>query len=1381
MAINQDLRVTYELIQTKVQSKAAKQTEKSMKKLTTQAAHTNAMVSGAAGAMAGALAAVGGAMFLTVGAASKFEDSFAGIRKTVDATEAQFSTLALQVRQLAQDIPVAVTQLNQIGELGGQLGVGVDNLEEFIEVIAQVGVATRLSTESAALSLARLDQIFGLQGKSFDRLASSLVDLGNNFAALEDEILSTALRLAAAGKVAGATAADVLGIATALQAVGVQSQAGGTAMARVFQQIQIAVSTGGRQLEVFAETTGLTTEQFQNLAKADPASALNLFVTSLAAASKAGTNVIAVLDELGLKQQRTIRALLAVGEAEGLLTNTLATANSAFEANIALTTEAEKRFETFKSETKLLMNELTELRIQIGNELLPTAKALVTTLSALIGGFQQTGETAEGVSNTVKILFGIIVSMTTAIAALGAATKTFNTIAMAQKITVADLTAKIAKNRKNASALTKTAKILNKTMVALRFSMVGLGVALAAITVAYTIFTKRQEAARKSSESFLANRAAVASITEKVIEKEKMLQELMNEVPDDDPRLKLLQAELNKLREIEEQIKKKAMIDFFKQAGIDGESAEEAQKSLNDVGSAITDFYNSGLNEDIGITDVAFNPDVFSFATANTGAVELDNALKGVGSSLEELGTLTPDQLLDTLGLLQAQGVDAFGIYARVLGPIVKINDDLDKGTLQLNETQDEQFKNLRRNSEGLKTIKKALEDTDVSEQALQDTIKENVDAYNELDTRQEEVAISIDDVLDGTIKYVDILKALDGEQENTVDSAQQLAEATFALSDQVTDNINKFRDLNSVLQDFGRIAPTNLNQMLTGMEKADERADFLRTTVISLAKSGFVPLSKALTDLPLQESIGLALTLTEELSKLKELEKLNIGNEEDTPELIAQRDIIADIQNMLTRDNPELRSLTFNDEQLKTFINEQERLITNTEYIERVNNNLTVQAEGQLELERQQAEAALQIFNIARQEEETKERIADLQEEMVQMTADIVANGFVITQQQIRQLEVTEAQEGFAEAIAEFGKEGVVTNNEQLAILQAQLNLQRMRDKIEGTMSNRDKIRIRDKKKEIKFLEMAVEQGVAEQLDLDAAKDELSDLENPISDAELAILRLQEKIADAQLKVLDSQKKRLDPSVVEAIKAVAAAQSLEADAVEKYADKEQDLAEAMIEARLQTEKNALIIDELTRKYPGLQGIITELAKDIGIPESILQSTLNAMTTVEASYKKKVEDMVKAGRIALSDIEEITSFIDAEMRKQADYFNNLDINYTPPSTVNPSGTIGEIGQGGYYTGRRMMNNYTGGNVPIGRTSIVGERGPEVIMSTPGGTSVFSNKTGGGMGGINVAHMDVNITGLPADPLSARKAAINIRKELMKLEKEGTSGTGLRNR
>lgn len=42
-------------------------------------------------------------------------------------------------------------------------------------------------------------------------------------------------------------------------------------------------------------------------------------------------------------------------------------------------------------------------------------------------------------------------------------------------------------------------------------------------------------------------------------------------------------------------------------------------------------------------------------------------------------------------------------------------------------------------------------------------------------------------------------------------------------------------------------------------------------------------------------------------------------------------------------------------------------------------------------------------------------------------------------------------------------------------------------------------------------------------------------------------------------------------------------------------------------------------------------------------------------------------------------------------------------------------------------------------------------------------------------------MNINITGLPADPITARKVALNIRKELTKLEKEGNAGTGLLNR
>jgi hypothetical protein len=149
----------------------------------------------------------------------------------------------------------------------------------------------------------------------------------------------------------------------------------------------------------------------------------------------------------------------------------------------------------------------------------------------------------------------------------------------------------------------------------------------------------------------------------------------------------------------------------------------------------------------------------------------------------------------------------------------------------------------------------------------------------------------------------------------------------------------------------------------------------------------------------------------------------------------------------------------------------------------------------------------------------------------------------------------------------------------------------------------------------------------------------------------------------------------------------------------------------------------------------------------------------------------------------MNHTKKIINEISEEMRNQ-NVFNGIQMFADPyySQTQKQSGTVGAIGQGGYYTGRRVdMQNYTGGNVPIGRSSLVGERGPEVIMSTPGGTSVFSNKTGQGTGGVTVENMNLNITGLPADPITARKMAMNIRRELTKLEKEGNAGTGLRNR
>ena len=67
---------------------------------------------------------------------------------------------------------------------------------------------------------------------------------------------------------------------------------------------------------------------------------------------------------------------LQLQETGDLLSDTLNTANTAYDLNIALQDEANKRFETAKSQTKLMKNAFAELRIEMGNYFLPALKKI---------------------------------------------------------------------------------------------------------------------------------------------------------------------------------------------------------------------------------------------------------------------------------------------------------------------------------------------------------------------------------------------------------------------------------------------------------------------------------------------------------------------------------------------------------------------------------------------------------------------------------------------------------------------------------------------------------------------------------------------------------------------------------------------------------------------------------------------------------------------------------------------------------------------------------------------------------------------------------------------------------------------------------------------
>jgi len=311
----------------------------------------------------------------TGSAAVNFEEAFAGVRKTVNATEAEFNQLSDGLKDMSREIPIAITELTRIQELAGQLGVrGVANLTTFTESIAKISVTTNLTSESAATSFARIANIMQTPIKETNRMGSSVVELGNNFATTEAEILEFANRIAGAGKVVGLSEADIFAFGAAFSSVGVQAERGGTAVSKALIKIGDSVANGGDELKKFAKVSGLSTDAFVKAWEQDAGKAFALFIEGL---GKSGLEGAQILQELELGDQRLVQSFLSVGGASGILTRAIDSSNKAYKDNIALNEEAAKKFGTTAAKIQKIKNNIGLLQIEIGTKLLPVVEDLL--------------------------------------------------------------------------------------------------------------------------------------------------------------------------------------------------------------------------------------------------------------------------------------------------------------------------------------------------------------------------------------------------------------------------------------------------------------------------------------------------------------------------------------------------------------------------------------------------------------------------------------------------------------------------------------------------------------------------------------------------------------------------------------------------------------------------------------------------------------------------------------------------------------------------------------------------------------------------------------------------------------------------------------------
>lgn len=368
------------------------------------------------------LAAIGG---LATKASIDFESAFAGVRKTIDATEEEFSVLRDGILDMSKTIPAAATEIAGVAEAAGQLGIKKESIMGFTRTMVDLGVATNMTSDQAATALARLANITQMPQDQFDRLGATIVELGNNLATTEAEIVEMGLRIAGAGNQIGLTEAQILAFAGSLSSVGIEAEAGGSAISRVMIDIASAVDTGGKKLNLFAQVAGMSVSDFQKSFKQDAAGAILTFIEGLGEMSASGKNTFGVLEDLGLSEIRVRDALLRASGAGDLFRNSIELGTQAWQENAALTKEAEERYGTTASQLQILQNNFNAIAIMLGDSL---RTALLSAISAMQPFLEMVADAAKWFTGLDESVQRVVIAIAAIAAAIGPALVIFGTL-----------------------------------------------------------------------------------------------------------------------------------------------------------------------------------------------------------------------------------------------------------------------------------------------------------------------------------------------------------------------------------------------------------------------------------------------------------------------------------------------------------------------------------------------------------------------------------------------------------------------------------------------------------------------------------------------------------------------------------------------------------------------------------------------------------------------------------------------------------------------------------------------------------------------------------------------------------------------------------------
>lgn len=300
----------------------------------------------------------------SVAAASTFESQMTEVAKVTDPETA--NSVGAAIRDLALEMPIATEKLMDIAAAAGRMGIeGKDNILEFTTAVAKIGVATDVSADEAATAFAKILKATGAATSDMEKLGSAINTMSNNMATSAQEIVDNMQRSANALSGLGMTTPEIVAIAAALNEVSESADRAGTALKTIAEKLKDPA-----KMKELAEALSITIDEFRKLRDENPVELFERLSLTLAAGGEDAEALYGILGESASR-------LASLGTNWESVETAVRLANEQYQTATSLQEEYNLAADDFASKAQTLRNHFTEMKIQIGNELIPALEDMV--------------------------------------------------------------------------------------------------------------------------------------------------------------------------------------------------------------------------------------------------------------------------------------------------------------------------------------------------------------------------------------------------------------------------------------------------------------------------------------------------------------------------------------------------------------------------------------------------------------------------------------------------------------------------------------------------------------------------------------------------------------------------------------------------------------------------------------------------------------------------------------------------------------------------------------------------------------------------------------------------------------------------------------------